>query len=91
MERTVLEEYFERFRKNTVGHDLEYDSPCGRMMMIYADWVATGRLYLPIENRMTGVIGPWVANTHSEASESGTRMTQAYQYALQKIKKEVNA
>lgn len=91
MKKTTLEKYFDRFRKNTIGHDLAYRSPYGLKKMIYADWIATGRLYRPIEDRMAGVIGPWVANTHSEASESGTLMTKAYQYALQKIKKEANA
>jgi len=37
------------------------------------------------------VIGPWVANTHTEASESGRLMTKAYHYALQSIKRHVNA
>jgi len=91
MKKTKLERYFDQYRKNTVGHNLTYFSPYGRKRMIYADWIASGRLYQPIEDRMTRVIGPWVANTHSEASESGTLMTKAYQYALQKIKKSVNA
>lgn len=91
MKKTALEQYFDHYRNNTVGHDLSYESPYGPMRMIYADWVATGRLYRPVEERMIEVVGPWVANTHSEASESGTLMTRAYQFALQKIKKEVNA
>ncbi|MFA5817502.1 MAG: aminotransferase class V-fold PLP-dependent enzyme [Bacteroidales bacterium] len=91
MKKTKLERYFDQYRKNTVGHNLAYFSSYGRKRMIYADWIASGRLYQPIEDRMTRVVGPWVANTHSEASESGTLMTKAYQYALQKIKKEVNA
>jgi selenocysteine lyase/cysteine desulfurase len=91
MKQSKLEKYFSRFRKNTIGHNLVYNSPYGRKRMVYADWIATGRLYQPIEDRMTRVIGPWVANTHSEASESGTLMTRAYQFAQQKIKKEVNA
>jgi len=91
MKKTRLERYFEKYRKNTVGHNLTYQSPDGRKRMIYADWIASGRLYQPIEDRMTRVVGPWVANTHSEASESGTLMTKAYHYSLQKIKKSVNA
>jgi selenocysteine lyase/cysteine desulfurase len=86
-----LEKYFERFRHHTIGHDLKYRSPYGEVPMIYADWIASGRLYGPIEDKMRNVIGPWVANTHTEASESGTLMTKAYQYALTRIKKHVNA
>jgi selenocysteine lyase/cysteine desulfurase len=91
MKSTRLEKYFDKFRRNTVGYNLTYSSPFGIKKMIYADWIATGRLYQPIEERMTGVVGPWVANTHSEASESGTLMTKAYHYALQMIKRSVNA
>jgi len=59
--------------------------------MIYADWVASGRLYGPIEDRIANVIGPFVGNTHTETTESGTLMTKAYQYAHKKIKEHVNA
>ena len=59
--------------------------------MIYADWVASGRLYAPIEKKMTEVIGPYVGNTHTETSETGTLMTNAYHLALKKIKQHVNA
>ena len=88
---TRLEKHFKPFRENTIGNNLVYDTPYGPVKMIYADWVATGRLYRPIEERIAGLVGPWVANTHSEASESGTLMTKAYQYALRRIKQEVNA
>jgi selenocysteine lyase/cysteine desulfurase len=59
--------------------------------MIYADWIASGRLYRPIEERIINQIGPFVANTHTETSESGTRMTNAYHHAQHLIKKHVNA
>ncbi|MFO7615662.1 MAG: aminotransferase class V-fold PLP-dependent enzyme [Bacteroidales bacterium] len=91
MSKTKLERYFDSFRRKTVGYNLSYRSPYGRRRMIYADWIASGRLYDPIEKRMLRVIGPWVANTHTEASESGTLMTKAYHYAHQLIKKHVNA
>jgi selenocysteine lyase/cysteine desulfurase len=91
MSKTNLERYFNRFRRKTVGYNLSYRSPYGRRRMIYADWIASGRLYDPIEKRMYRVIGPWVANTHTETSESGTLMTKAYHYAHQLIKKHVNA
>jgi len=91
MGKTNLERYFDRFRRRTIGYNLAYQSPYGRKRMIYADWIASGRLYKLIEDRMRDVIGPWVANTHTEASESGRLMTKAYHYALQSIKKQVNA
>ena len=86
-----LEQHFSHFRKNTIGNDLYFDTPFGRQKMIYADWVASGRLYQPIEDRIANVIGPFVGNTHTETTESGTLMTKAYQHAHKKIKEHVNA
>lgn len=86
-----MESYFEQFRTNTIGHDLEYDTPYGRQKLIYADWIASGRLYKPIEDRLTNDIGPFIGNTHTETSETGTSMTKAYHEAHKRIKKHVNA
>ena len=86
-----LEKYFEKFRKNIVGINQTFVSPYGEQKIIYADWIASGRLYAPIENKITNIIGPFVGNTHTETSETGTRMTQAYQKSHQLIKNHVNA
>ena len=86
-----MEKYFEKYRLNTIWHDQVYRSPYGEMKMIYADWVASGRLYRPIEEKIINEIGPFVANTHTETSETGTLMTKAYHLAHQKIKDHVNA
>ena len=86
-----LTEYFSKFRNEIVGNDLEYTTPFGIQKMIYADWVASGRLYRPIEERISKVIGPWVANTHTETCESGQMMTKAYHQAQHIIKEHVNA
>ncbi len=86
-----LEKYFEKFRENTIGHHLPFDTPYGKKKLIYADWVASGRLYKPIEDAIAGKIGPFVGNTHTETTETGTLMTKAYHYAQKKIKEHVNA
>jgi selenocysteine lyase/cysteine desulfurase len=86
-----MEKYFTKFRKNTIGHDQKYLSPYGNKRIVYADWVASGRLYKPIEDRIANVVGPYVANTHTEASETGTLMTKAYHLAQKKIKQHCNA
>jgi selenocysteine lyase/cysteine desulfurase len=86
-----MEKKFERFRKNTIGHNIKYKSPYGTQRMIYADWVASGRLYRPIEETIANSIGPYVANTHTETSETGTLMTNAYHTAHSKIKEHCNA
>jgi len=73
-----LEKYFEKYRKNIVGIDTTFESPYGEQKLIYADWIASGRLYGPIEDKIKNVFGPLVGNTHSEASETGVAMTHAY-------------
>ena len=70
-----LERYFEQFRNQIIGQDTFFDSPYGRKKIYYFDWVAGGRLYAPIEDKITDVFGPFVANTHTGTSETGIRMT----------------
>jgi selenocysteine lyase/cysteine desulfurase len=86
-----LELYFNQFRKNIVGIDTCYESPYCKQKVLYADWIAGGRLYGPIEDKIKNDFGPFVANTHTETSETGTRMTYAYRHAHKLIKKHVNA
>jgi selenocysteine lyase/cysteine desulfurase len=86
-----LEEHFSKFRKNIIGDDLVYETPYGMKKMIYADWIASGRLYKPIEDKITNIIGPYVGNTHTAATEAGIMMTKAYKTAHQTIKDHVGA
>ncbi|MCD4737425.1 MAG: aminotransferase class V-fold PLP-dependent enzyme [Bacteroidales bacterium] len=86
-----MENYFRKFRENIIGVDLVMNTPYGKKKLIYADWIASGRLYRPIENKIADVFGPWVANTHTETSETGTLTTKAYHLAQKKIKRHVNA
>ncbi len=86
-----LEKYFSKFRKNIIGVDTEFNSPYGLKKIIYADWIASGRLYKPIEERISNSIGPYIGNTHSFASETGSLMTSAYHEAHEIIKRHVNA
>ena len=89
--KTELEVYFEQFRKNIIGIDQNFMSPYGEKKLVYADWTASGRLYRPIEEKITNEFGPYVANTHTETTFSGTAMTMAYHKSRQIIKKHVNA
>lgn len=89
--KTQLEEYFDTFRKDIVGIDHYFESPYGSKKIVYTDWTASGRLFRPIEEKMLNQFGPFVANTHTETSFTGTVMTLAYHEARQIIKKHVNA
>ena len=89
--KTDLERYFQQFRNNIIGIDQEFVSPFGKQKIIYTDWTASGRLYRPIEEKLMNQFGPFVANTHTETTVSGTAMTMAYHQARHIIKQHVNA
>ncbi|MDI1256611.1 MAG: aminotransferase class V-fold PLP-dependent enzyme [Flavobacterium sp.] len=88
---TALEQYFQEFRNNIIGIDQQFESPFGKKKIVYTDWTASGRLYRPIEEKIMNEFGPFVANTHTETTVSGTAMTLAYHHARDIIKKHVNA
>jgi selenocysteine lyase/cysteine desulfurase len=88
---TTLEKYFSSFKKDIIGNDQVFTTPYGTVKMIYADWIASGRLYGPIEKKMTEEFGPFIGNTHTETSETGTLMTHSYHLAHKMIKEHVNA
>ena len=88
---TELETYFAQYRNNIVGINQEFESPFGTQKIVYTDWTASGRLYRPIEEKMLGSFGPFVANTHTETTITGTAMTMAYHEARHIIKHHVNA
>ena len=85
-----LEAYFNTFRNNIIGVDQEFESPFGTKKIVYTDWTASGRLYRPIEDKLSNDFGPFVANTHTETTVSGTAMTKAYHKAKHIIKEHVN-
>jgi len=89
--KSELEEYFLKFRQNIIGIGQEFVSPYGKKQIVYTDWTASGRLYRPIEDKIVNEFGPFVANTHTETTVSGTAMTNAYHEARHIIKDHVNA
>lgn len=86
-----LEKYFSEFRENTIGVNHRFESIYGTQKLLYADWIASGRLYHSIEEKMLCSIGPMIANTHSFSSQTGKASTYAYQHARKLIKEHVNA
>lgn len=85
------EAYFHDLATRIIGHDYTFEGPSGKKKLLYADWIASGRLYTPIEELLSNHFGPLVGNTHSESSHTGEAMTIAYKMAHQIIKKHVNA
>ncbi|MEL6810277.1 MAG: aminotransferase class V-fold PLP-dependent enzyme [Bacteroidota bacterium] len=86
-----LESYFDDFRQHILGIDQTFRTPFGMKKMVYTDWTASGRLYGPIEEKILRQFGPFVANTHTQTTVSGTAMTRAYKQARDIIKAHVNA
>ena len=86
-----LEKYFASFREKTIGRNQDFEGPFGEKKIIYADWVASGRLYQPIEDLLQKEIFPFVANTHTETSTTGATMNSALHQALCIIKDSVGA
>jgi len=87
----MTEQYFKKFRDQIVGINQTFPTPFNDKQLVYADWIASGRLYGPIEKMMVEKIAPFCANTHTETSITGTLMTRTYNESKKYIKKEVNA
>jgi selenocysteine lyase/cysteine desulfurase len=86
-----LEEYFQPFRSQVIGMNQQFASPYGIKKIIYADWTASGRLYRPIEQKISEVFGPYMANTHTESNITSLMMTGIYKQSKKIIKEHVNA
>ncbi len=87
----MLEQYFRPFRNNIIGIDQTFPTPFGEKRILYADWTASGRLYKTIEEFLCWEAGPFVGNTHTETTVTGSAMTKAYHEAKHIIKKHVGA
>lgn len=90
-EESELSRYFARFRKHVTGIDQSFKTPYGSKKILYADWTASGRLYSPIEEKIHQEFGPFVGNTHTETTVTGTAMTLSYHKAKEIIKHHINA
>ena len=90
-QKTILENYFSTFRRNIIGHRQFFESPFGKKEIVYADWTASGRAYQPIEECIQKEIMPFLANTHTETTITGTLMSKAYEEAKLIVKHHVHA
>lgn len=86
-----LQAYFAPFRKNIIGIDETFSDAYGSKKVIYADWIASGRLYGPMEDALKEKLGPFISNPHSYSSYTGQQVTHAYAEARKIIRTHVNA
>ncbi|HMQ50349.1 MAG TPA: aminotransferase class V-fold PLP-dependent enzyme [Saprospiraceae bacterium] len=88
---SALEKYFAPYRRQVIGYDLHFQTPYGEKPLVYADWTASGRMYAPIETLLSAGLAPYVGNTHTETTITGSAMTMAYHHAKEVIKKHCGA
>lgn len=66
----------DRLRAGLIGEGIEIPGPFGPKPLIYADYVASGRALVQIEEFITRNVLPYYANSHTEASFVGQAMTR---------------
>lgn len=71
-----LEDPIAELRSGLIGANLMIDTPTGQKKMIYADYVASGRALRQIEDFVLEEVLPYYANSHTEQSLCGARMTR---------------
>ncbi len=86
-----LKAHFAKFRPGIVGDTHVYDTPYGKKRLVYADWVAMGRLYRPVEDAVVERFGPEAGNTHTDTSRVGEMTTAAYEKSHEIIREHINA
>ncbi|PHR94132.1 MAG: aminotransferase [Robiginitomaculum sp.] len=67
--------FVDHLRTKIVGQDVVLRGPFGLRRILYADYVASGRAYAPIEDTIRRFVLPLYANTHTEASATGRQTT----------------
>lgn len=76
----------ERLHAGLVGNDAQIDGPFGSKPLVYADYVASGRALMQVEEFILAKVLPFYANSHTEASHCGSFMTRLRQEARSAIK-----
>ncbi|MGH1414896.1 MAG: aminotransferase class V-fold PLP-dependent enzyme [Pelagimonas sp.] len=74
-----------RLRAGLIGEGMEIPGPFGPKPLVYADYVASGRALVQVEDFVTRHVLPFYANSHTEASFCGQQMTRMREKARQII------
>lgn len=62
--------------RSVIGDGVLIPGLDGDVPLVYADYVASGRALLPVEDYVTRQVLPFYANSHTEASYCGMQMTR---------------
>lgn len=68
-----------------IGRDAVVDGPFGIKPLVYADYVASGRALMQVEQFVLEHVLPYYANSHTEASFCGGTMTRMRREARSRI------
>ena len=80
----------EQVRQSVIGAGQAIVTPFGEKPLVYADYTASGRSLGFIEDYIRQAVLPWYANTHSEASFTGSQTTLLREQARQEIRQAIN-
>jgi selenocysteine lyase/cysteine desulfurase len=75
----------EDLRSGLIGNDAEIEGPFGNKPLVYADYVASGRALMQIEEFILREVLPFYANSHTEASYCGGVVTRLRREARKAI------
>lgn len=79
------ENNFEKYKERIIGDGVYPKCNNYGKKILYADWAASGRLYLDIENQIIEGYGPYYSNTHSHGNYISNEMEELYVLAENKI------
>jgi selenocysteine lyase/cysteine desulfurase len=82
---------FEAQRGGLIGDGVQFETPYGTRPLLYADYVASGRALVQVEEFVTRRVLPFYANSHTEASHCGQAMTRMRAEARAVMAEAVNA
>lgn len=74
-----------------IGRDMDFEGPFGTRKMLYADFIASGRPMQQVEDFVAQQVLPFYANSHTEDSFCGQRITEMREAARAEIARMTNA
>jgi selenocysteine lyase/cysteine desulfurase len=74
-----------RLRAGLIGDSVRLPGPEGRLPLLYADYIASGRALRQVEEFVMEHVLPFYANTHTETSYCGAYSTQLREAARSEI------
>jgi selenocysteine lyase/cysteine desulfurase len=86
-----MEERVSKLRDDIIGSYKKFVTPYGEKALIYSDWTASGRGLKSIEQFINREVIPYYGNTHTAASQTGSKCSSFRREARDLVGKMVNA